>query len=66
MQLRSMVVNMSGRMVLAGSYCGGFWRERLAKPEHVKPLLKLLSREESEGLVSVRERLQALDIVGVM
>ncbi len=33
------------------------------KPEYVKPLLKLLSREEFERLVSARERLRALGIL---
>lgn len=33
------------------------------KPEYVKPLLKLLTREEFESLISAREKLRALGIV---
>jgi len=43
------------------------WRllERISpvRPEYVKPLLKLLTREEFEGLVSVGERLKSLGIL---
>jgi len=43
------------------------WRllERVSpvKPEYVRPLLKLLTREEFESLVSVGERLRALGVV---
>ena len=43
------------------------WRllERVSpvKPEYVKPLLKLLSREEFESLVAAREKLKALGIL---
>ena len=38
-------------------------RKSPVKPEYVKPLLKLLSREEFERLVAARERLRALGIV---
>jgi intergrase/recombinase len=38
-------------------------RKSPVKPEYVKPLLKLLSREEFEKLVTARERLRALGIV---
>jgi len=38
-------------------------RKSPVRPEYVKPLLKLLSREEFEGLVSAREKLRALGMV---
>ncbi|OYT51931.1 MAG: integrase, partial [Desulfurococcales archaeon ex4484_217_2] len=38
-------------------------RKSPIKPEYVKPLLKLLSREEFEKLVTARERLKSLGIL---
>jgi len=46
----------------------GRWRllERKSpvKPEYIKPVLKLLSREEFENIVGARQKLRALGIVG--
>ena len=64
------VVEKHGRKVVvegAGISRVTLWRllERKSpvKPEYVKPLLKLLTREEFEGLVSAREKLKALGIL---
>ena len=64
------VVEKHGRKVIlkeSGISRVTLWRllekKSPVKPEYVKPLLKLLTREEFEGLVSAREKLKALGIL---